>query len=63
MSAGRATKKYNGMTQLYIIELMQIEAEARKYITDAIEIEKEVQEQESKDKAKGAIVTSSNSAE
>ena len=42
---------------------MQIEAEARKYITDAIEIEKEVQEQESKDKAKGAIVTSSNSAE
>jgi hypothetical protein len=35
---------------------MQIEAEARKYVTDAIEIDKEVQELEDKEKAKGTIV-------
>jgi hypothetical protein len=42
--------------KLYIVELMQIEAEARKYVTDAIEIDKEVQELEDREKAKGTIV-------
>lgn len=35
---------------------MQIEAEARKYVTDAIQIDKEVQELENKEKAKGTIM-------
>lgn len=49
-------RRYSLFRQLYIIELMQIEAEARKYVTDAIEIDKEVQELEDKEKAKGTIV-------
>lgn len=48
--------------QLYIIELMQIEAEARKYVTDAIDIEKEVQEEENLQKAKGTILSGVNCA-
>jgi hypothetical protein len=35
---------------------MQIEAEARKYVTDAIQIDKEVQELENQEKAKGTIM-------
>jgi hypothetical protein len=38
------------------VELMQIEAEARKYVTDAIDIDKEVQQLEEREKAKGTIV-------
>ena len=50
------------MSQLYIIELMQIEAEARKYVTDAIDLEKEVQEEENLQKAKGTILSGTNCA-
>lgn len=39
---------------------MMIEADARKYITDAIEIEKELTEFEKKEKSKGKIILDSN---
>lgn len=35
---------------------MQIEAEARKYVTDAIRMDREVQEFEEREKARGTIV-------
>lgn len=38
---------------------MQIEAEARKYITDAIDIEKEIQKLENREKARGTILLES----
>lgn len=38
---------------------MQIEAEARKYVTDAIKMDKEVQDFEEREKAKGTIVVDS----
>ena len=41
--------------KLYVKELMSIEAEARKYITDAIDIEKQMQVLEMKEKARGRI--------
>ena len=41
--------------KLYVKELMSIEAEARKYITNAIEIEKNINELETQEKARGRI--------
>jgi hypothetical protein len=42
--------------QLYVLELMLIEADARRFISDAIEIEKELKSIEIREKAKGRIV-------
>lgn len=39
---------------------MQIEAEARKYVTDAIRIEREVQDLENFEKARGTILVDSD---
>lgn len=45
--------------KLYVKELMNIEAEARKYITDAIEIEKRIFELEMVEKQRGRILLDS----
>ena len=45
--------------KLYVKELMSIEAEARKYITDAIDIEKQMQVLEIREKARGRILLDS----
>lgn len=42
--------------QLYVIELMSIESDARRYITNAIEIEKEITSSEVRERAKGKII-------
>lgn len=42
--------------QLYVIELMLIESDARRFVTDAIEIEKEIQSSEVRERAKGKII-------
>jgi len=41
--------------QLYVFELMLIEADARRYITNAVEIEKDLIAMELKEKTKGKI--------
>eukprot|EP00345_Euplotes_harpa_P010289 CAMPEP_0168341858 /NCGR_PEP_ID=MMETSP0213-20121227/14989_1 /TAXON_ID=151035 /ORGANISM="Euplotes harpa, Strain FSP1.4" /LENGTH=334 /DNA_ID=CAMNT_0008348525 /DNA_START=42 /DNA_END=1048 /DNA_ORIENTATION=+ len=41
--------------QLYVFELMLIEADARRYITNAVEIEKEIMGMEMKERSKGKI--------
>lgn len=41
--------------QLYVFELMLIEADARRYITNAVEIEKDIMALEMKEKSKGKI--------
>lgn len=46
--------------KLYVKELMSIEAEARKYITDAIDIEKQMQVLEIREKARGRILLDSD---
>eukprot|EP01022_Parablepharisma_sp_SALTPOND_P015721 TRINITY_DN224_c0_g4_i2.p1 TRINITY_DN224_c0_g4~~TRINITY_DN224_c0_g4_i2.p1 ORF type:complete len:440 (-),score=41.77 TRINITY_DN224_c0_g4_i2:259-1578(-) len=43
-------------TQLYVLQLMIIESDARKRIIDAIELEKEVQTFERREKLKGKVV-------
>ena len=53
-------KTWVSFERYYVIELMMIEADARKYITDAIEIEKELTEFEKKEKSKGKIILDSN---
>ena len=45
--------------KLYVKELMSIEAEARKYITDAIDIEKKINMLEIREKARGRILLDS----
>lgn len=45
--------------QIYVLELMLIEADARRFITDAIENEKELAAIESKEKSRGRIVVDS----
>lgn len=45
--------------KLYVKELMNIEAEARKYITDAIDIEKNINMLEIREKARGRILLDS----
>lgn len=45
--------------QLYVFELMLIEADARRYITNAVEIEKDIQALEMKEKSKGKIILDS----
>ncbi len=42
--------------QLYVIELMLIESDARRFITEAIEIEKEITSAEVRERAKGKIM-------
>lgn len=42
--------------QLYVIELMLIEQDARRYITEAIETEKEITSAEVRERAKGKIM-------
>lgn len=42
--------------QLYVIELMLIEQDARRYITEAIELEKEIASAEVRERAKGKIM-------
>lgn len=42
--------------QLYVIELMLIEQDARRYITEAIEIEKDITSAEVRERAKGKIM-------
>lgn len=45
--------------QIYVLELMLIEADARRFITDAIETEKELTQIEIKEKSRGRIVIDS----
>ena len=45
--------------QLYVIELMLIEQDARRYITEAIEVEKEITSAEVRERAKGKIMVDS----
>ena len=45
--------------QLYVLELMLIESDARRYIFQAIEIEKDMQSIESKEKAMGRLLAES----
>ncbi len=49
---------YNWVTyeQLYVIELMLIEQDARRFITEAIEVEKEITCSEVRERAKGKIM-------
>jgi hypothetical protein len=42
--------------QLYVVELMLIESDARRFITDAIEIEKDITSSEVRERAKGKIM-------
>jgi len=42
--------------QLYVIELMLIESDARRFVTEAIEIEKEITSAEVRERAKGKIM-------
>lgn len=42
--------------QIYVLELMLIEADARLFITEAIEIEKELSSVEQREKGRGRIV-------
>ena len=45
-----------GFEQLYVLELMLIEADARRFITDAIDTEKELSAIEEREKQKGRIL-------
>lgn len=42
--------------QIYVLELMLIEADARRFITEAIETDKDLAQIEQKEKARGRIV-------
>lgn len=42
--------------QIYVLELMLIEADARRFITDAIQFEKELTQIEAREKSRGRIV-------
>ena len=42
--------------QIYVLELMLIEADARRFITEAIDVEKELTQIEHKEKSRGRIV-------
>ena len=42
--------------QIYVLELMLIEADARRFITEAIETEKDLTQIEAKEKSRGRIV-------
>jgi hypothetical protein len=42
--------------QIYVLELMLIEADARRFITDAIQFEKELSSIEAREKSRGRIV-------
>ena len=45
--------------QIYVLELMLIEADARRFITEAIETEKDLALIEMKEKSRGRIVVDS----
>ncbi len=53
---GLNSNKYFNFKQLYVTELMIIETDARKQISKAIEIEKELQSIEIREKMKGHIL-------
>lgn len=53
-------KTWVGYEQIYVLELMLIEADARRFITDAIESEKELSLIEIKEKSRGRIVVDSH---
>ena len=42
--------------QLYVVELMLIESDARRFVTNAIEIDKEITSAEVRERAKGKIM-------
>lgn len=42
--------------QIYVLELMLIEADARRFITDAIQFDKELYQIEMREKSRGRIV-------
>lgn len=42
--------------QLYVVELMIIESDARRFVTDAIEIDKDIMSAEVRERAKGKIM-------
>jgi len=42
--------------QIYVLELMLIEADARRFVTEAIEIEKDLTQIETREKSRGRIV-------
>jgi hypothetical protein len=52
-------KTWVAFEQFYVLELMLIEADARKLITDGIDVEKELKDQEQREKLKGRIVLDS----
>lgn len=45
--------------QIYVLELMLIEADARRFVTEAIEAEKDLSQIEIKEKSRGRIVVDS----
>jgi hypothetical protein len=49
-------KSWVAYEQIYVLELMLIEADARRFVTDAIENEKELAQIEIKEKSRGLIV-------
>ena len=46
--------------QIYVLELMLIEADARRFITEAIETEKELTQIEKREKGRGKIANDNN---
>lgn len=44
-----------GYEQIYVLELMLIEADARLFVTEAIEVDKELTQIEQREKARGRI--------
>ena len=48
--------KWVSYEQLYVIELMLIESDARMFITEAIELEKDIASAEVRERAKGKIM-------
>ena len=45
--------------KLYVMELMLIEQDARRYIQEAIDVEREISSAEVRERAKGKIIVSS----
>jgi len=56
LSLEKFDKTWVSYENLYVFELMLIEKDARRYITQAIEFEKELTSQEVRERAKGKIV-------
>jgi len=56
LSLEKFDKTWVSYENLYVFELMLIEKDARRYITQAIDLEKELTSQEVRERAKGKIV-------